>query len=377
MHINFTDKICEKISLWDRLKILSASKPVILYGMGSGADKILNLCAVKNIKINGVFASDNFARGNNFRGFKVGKLSEIEEEYKDFCILTAFATRDEEVINRIYKLDEKYELYAPNFPVFGDVYPDHDFFAGNIGELEKAYSLLSDDMSRIVYANAVNFMISGKIKYLKNICSEKSDALDLLDLREDLYYIDAGAYDGDTIFELKNYLDKKNISIKKITAFEPDKKNFSKLEKNMPENNLSGTCELFNLGVWSEEKTLYFDSKSGRNSSLNPTDPKKQTEIRVNTLDNMINSGESNNGEILIKYDVEGSEYEALNGAKSIIQKYSPKLIVSLYHKNEDIFKLLLLIHSINPNYNFYIRKHRYIPCWDVNLYAVPRSLCK
>jgi len=368
----FADKITEKIFLWDYLKTINNSKPIVLYGMGNGADKILDLCGKKDIKISGIFASDEFVRGHFFRGFKVKKLSEIEEEYKDFCILTAFATREDEIIGRIYKLNEKYELYSPNFSVFGDEYPDYDFFAGNIKDIEKAYLLLSDDISREVYINAINFMISGKLKYLKNTDTSKYDALDLLNLCEELHYIDVGAYNGDTILELTNYLDGKNININKIAAFEPDRKNFEKLQKNLLENNLLNKCELYNIGAWNEEKTLYFDAKSGRNSNFEFNGIRRGAHCAsVNSLNNILKFVDLNN-KTLIKYDVEGAEYEALLGSTEIIKKYSPKLIVSLYHRNEDIFKLLLLVNNINPNYNFYIRKHKYIPCWDLNLYAAP-----
>ena len=368
----FINNITEKTSIWDYLKKINGVKPVILYGMGNGADKVFDLCEKKGIKIDGVFASDDFARGNNFRGCKVKKLTEVESEFNDFCILTAFATREDDVIERIYMLDEKYELYSPNFPVFGEEYPDYDFFIANIKDLKEAYSLLSDDFSREIYSNVINFMISGKLKYLKNICAEKSSAFDLLNLQSPLHYMDAGAYNGDTVLELKDYLDNKNIEIKKISAFEPDNKNFVKLEKNLCEKNILNKCELHNIGVWSEEKTLWFDLKSGRNSSVGNALTGKLKEIPVNSLDNLLKSCELT-GEILIKYDVEGSEYEALCGSKEIIKKHSPKLIVSLYHRNEDIFKLILYINSINPDYNFFVRKHKYIPCWDLTLYAIPK----
>jgi len=144
------------------------------------------------------------------------------------------------------------------------------------------------------------------------------------------------------------------------------------LEKNLREKNFLNFCELYNLGAWSEEKILYFDSKSGRNANFsdNAVNSKKSAEVCVNSLDNILRI--ESDSEIMIKYDVEGAEYEALTGTKNIIQKYSPNIIVSLYHRSEDIFKLPVLIHSINPNYNFYIRKHKYIPCWDLNLYASP-----
>ena len=74
----------------------------------------------------------------------------------------------------------------------------------------------------------------------------------------------------------------------------------------------------------------------------------------------------------VIKMDVEGCEREALWGASQTIAHFSPKLMVSLYHRNEDIFALPLLIRRLNPNYDLYIRHQLYIPAWETNLYAVP-----
>ena len=71
--------------LWETLSY--AQKPIFLYGMGDGADKILNVCESKNIKISGVFASDDFVRGQSFRGFTVKKYSDIKAEYNDIIIL--------------------------------------------------------------------------------------------------------------------------------------------------------------------------------------------------------------------------------------------------------------------------------------------------
>ena len=72
-----------------------------------------------------------------------------------------------------------------------------------------------------------------------------------------------------------------------------------------------------------------------------------------------------------IKYDVEGSEREALLGSAKTINKYAPKLLVSLYHRSEDMFVLPELVKEINPNYSLYLRRFPYIPAWDLNLYAI------
>ncbi|MEG0615614.1 MAG: FkbM family methyltransferase, partial [Oscillospiraceae bacterium] len=64
--------------------------------------------------------------------------------------------------------------------------------------------------------------------------------------------------------------------------------------------------------------------------------------------------------------------HRAILGAKNTIKNYAPKLAMSVYHRNEDLFDLPLLVKSINPNYKFYLRHQLYIPAWETNLYAVP-----
>ena len=42
--------------MWNYLKL--KNKPIVLYGMGNGADKILAVCDAKGIEIQDFFASD-------------------------------------------------------------------------------------------------------------------------------------------------------------------------------------------------------------------------------------------------------------------------------------------------------------------------------
>ena len=72
-------------SVWDLLK--NTDKPIILYGMGDGADKVLREFDKLNIKPSGVMASDDFARYQQFHGFTVEKLSDIESCFDDFIML--------------------------------------------------------------------------------------------------------------------------------------------------------------------------------------------------------------------------------------------------------------------------------------------------
>jgi hypothetical protein len=68
--------------------------------------------------------------------------------------------------------------------------------------------------------------------------------------------------------------------------------------------------------------------------------------------------------------DIEGSELEALRGAKKTIQHTKPRLAISLYHKPEDILVIPLYIQSLVPEYKYYIR-HNEIGMGGLVLYAL------
>ena len=75
-----------------------------------------------------------------------------------------------------------------------------------------------------------------------------------------------------------------------------------------------------------------------------------------------------------IKYDVEGSEKEALEGSAETIRRSRPELLVSLYHRSSDLFSLVLFVHKLMPDARLYLRRFPYYPAWDLNLYAVHES---
>ena len=68
--------------------------------------------------------------------------------------------------------------------------------------------------------------------------------------------------------------------------------------------------------------------------------------------------------------DIEGSEYEALEGAKNLICNCKPDLSICVYHKRDDLFTIPKLIHSFYDKYKFYLRAYsRYST--EIVLYAI------
>ena len=58
----------------------------------------------------------------------------------------------------------------------------------------------------------------------------------------------------------------------------------------------------------------------------------------------------------MIKADIEGFEQKALQGAKNHILRDHPKLLFSVYHNNEDLWKIPRMIHALSEAYTFYLR---------------------
>lgn len=59
-----------------------------------------------------------------------------------------------------------------------------------------------------------------------------------------------------------------------------------------------------------------------------------------------------------IKMDIEGAEQNALEGAKQIIQKQTPKLAICIYHSLEDLWEVPLQIKRMVPEYKIGVRHH-------------------
>ena len=371
------------ICVWEALQ--NAKKPIMLYGMGDGAQKILAACARYGIKISEVFASDGFVRSQEFCGYIVRPFSYIEQNYNDFIILLGFGSSRQDVLSRFYELNARYELYAPDVPLAQESENELftlDYAREHIDELQEAYLLFCDDKSREVFESVVKFKISGKIDLLKHCESPREEIQNIIRPRGDDFYIDLGAYNGDTVIEFLS----RAKNAKKIVAVEPDRKNFKKLCRNL--NALQPLPDVFavNAPVWSDEQTLYMSEDSSRGSAVGKASNKMSERcVTAVSVDGIMrgrtpqdcalfgNPNITNTAVTFIKADVEGAEERALIGACETICAFSPQLEIAAYHRNSDLFVLPRLIHKLNPEYKLYLRHHPYVPAWETNIYAMHR----
>ena len=71
-----------------------------------------------------------------------------------------------------------------------------------------------------------------------------------------------------------------------------------------------------------------------------------------------------------IKMDVEGAEAATLAGAEKTIKRCKPKLLMAAYHHDADLWRLPLMVWNLRPDYQVFLRRHPYVPCWEINIFA-------
>jgi FkbM family methyltransferase len=253
--------------------------------------------------------------------------------------------------------------------VCGDTLFTAELYRENLDKIDAVRDMLADEESKRVFDAVINYKISGNVKYLRHShCDFGEVYRNILKAESFEKIADLGAYNGDTIREIKPFCPK----LSSVVAFEPDRRSFRKLSDYSQAED-SFKVIPYKLAAWSERREMSFADDGNRNSTLvsdaNMAVGKAQkvVEIEANSLDNVLVGQRVD----YIKYDVEGAEREAILGSRESIRKHDPALCVSLYHRSEDIWELPLMIREICPDHKLYIRRREYVPAWDTVLLAV------
>lgn len=351
----------------DVWKILGREhRPIVVYGMGNGADKLLLQFEKYGIPYADFMASDGFVRGHTFHGVRVKSLSEIRALYPEFVIVLSFASNREEVLSLFSSLDESFDMYIPDMPVAGQQYFTSEFYNENYQKIKAAYDALEDDFSRKLFSSILHFKLTGKLQYLLSYTSKKEEIYSLLPKDSIRTILDGGAYNGDTAKEF--LLEFGNIE--RILAIEPDPKTFKRLCRTASDALVArGKIIPIHAALSAYVGEGVVHASGNRNSSLvGASYEHREQIIPTLTIDKICGEDRVD----FIKLDVEGEEQNALVGAEETINKQQPSLLISVYHRSEDIFSLILHMKQGFPAYRLYLRRIACVPAWEIDLLAVP-----
>lgn len=174
--------------------------------------------------------------------------------------------------------------------------------------------------------------------------------------RDDEVFVDCGAYDGQTLQEFNKWCSE---SYEAIHALEP----LPDMQDNLRRNTLEmHDVAIHSVAAWERDEMLSF-SLDGAGSCVSSLDS-AAIDVQGASLDNLISGRVS-----FIKMDIEGSELAAINGAQHLIQKWKPRLAISIYHKKKDLFSIPMRILELVPEYRFRIR-HYSAGLYETILYA-------
>jgi FkbM family methyltransferase len=156
--------------------------------------------------------------------------------------------------------------------------------------------------------------------------------------------IDAGAANGDTpaIFS-------REYDFGTIYAFEPEKNNYDQMLQNIKRFHLTNVVPVPE-GVGDKKIKMRITSEGGQSHIT--TDGNQQ--ITITTIDEFVEKNKVTVG--LLKMDIEGFEYYALQGAQKTIKKFHPLLLISIYHSGKDFFEIKPQVEKLGK-YKFIIRK--------------------
>ena len=180
---------------------------------------------------------------------------------------------------------------------------------------------------------------------------------DYFEARENEVFVDCGCFDGATCYNFAGWCGSKGFD--HIYSFEADPKNYARAKEILAP---LGKCDLYPYGTADVNKKVYFAADAFETSCIiSKEEAEKRNfegveEIEVRALDDLLAGKKIT----YIKMDIEGAEYEALQGARKLIMENRPRMAISVYHKFEDFVVLADLVLKMHPDYRIAFRHYGY-----------------
>ncbi len=226
-----------------------------------------------------------------------------------------------------------------------------------------ASEIWADDASRAEYLAQVRLRALGDPYGLSQPDKEESYFLDgVFDAEPGDVFLDCGAFDGDTI---RSLIERK-AAFARIEAVEADSHSFARLAEYVAtlKPKLHNKIRLHQCAVGSHHGTVRFEDTGKVDSKVSDLGA---IVVDMVPIDVMFASKSVS----MIKMDIEGGEFDALLGATHVIQRDRPILAICVYHSQEDLWRLPLLMRALCPDYRMHLKSYRGDGIQTV-AYAVP-----
>lgn len=329
-----------------------AHQQIVLYGIGAQFKESYKLFNKYNLLL---CDSDEMKTGKIIDGNVIISPKELREKMIDDSVVVITSIRNQYEIAKF--LCEQMQI--PKEQVFMYTSKWYEEYVYNVDLIEKNWhrtlacaEKLADAESKKYYIDSGMARLTRNPMYLEPNPNSKvlGEYTEKVVFQKGDQIVDCGAYTGDTA-EL--YVDKLKGECY-VYAIEPYLKNYEKMVQRISQKHLENKIEPLCCAVADEEtktKIHYDESADGMEIGLLNQSGSVQQDIYVKTIDSLFVDKKVT----FIKMDIEGEEKAALVGGGHVIKKNNPKLMISGYHKIEDLWEIPETIWKINENYKIYV----------------------
>ncbi len=358
--------------------VSSEADSIVLFGAGGLGRKVLGGLVRTGFKV--VAFADNNSRlwGKTVEGIPVYSPLEAAQKFGNSCkfIVTIWRGRATETMKE--RCRTLTELGCRGVIHFGALFwkcpeiflPHYSLdlphkVLENAECVRRAFGLWGDEASRKEFVAQIRWRLHLDFDGLPGpVAHEIYFPDDLVKLSPEEQFVDCGAFDGDT---LESFLRVSQGRFGRFFAFEADPGNFKKLQENVARlpADRNSKIKVFPLAVGKGSGKVRFDPTGTEASAVG----QGSLEIDGDCLDATLKGSTPT----WIKMDIEGSEPDAIDGAKDIIAKNCPVLAICVYHLQDHVWSIPLQISRLSDQYSFFLRPHLF-ESWDLVCYAVPRE---
>lgn len=343
------------------------NQKVIIYGLSKSALDVYVKLVALGADIVGF--TDYFAStGGLFCDLPVYDVEEVKNMNNIYVYVS---TSNTEYLREILDiLEETKNQVLCKGTVYGaglyDVFKLQKMIQGDEDKINEVASLFADKKSIKIFNNLIKYRMSNQTELLKEIYEKSHKQYfpieEIFTPTNDEIFIDAGGYNGQTSVEFAEWVDNK---YEKIYIMEPDY-TMQRVTKEYIKLKRLNAVTVIGKGAYSHSATLRFNNSIESGSSC--INERGNAKIETIGIDEMLNGERAS----YIKMDIEGAEMEALKGAHNTINRFRPKLAISVYHKEDDLWNIPDYLHKKYPWYKFYLRHYTPITTETI-LYATEK----
>lgn len=330
-------------------------RDVIIWGISVSALEAYRLLKKDGIRVMG-FTDSYTTGGTKFADLPVYSVEELKHMEKLVLFISTHVNKyKREILQKINAELRNAEIYT-----YGTVYGAGKYDIEHLKQLEEnardkinfVRDNLKDEFSIETYDKLLEYRISNDTTLLEEVFEKKHKQYfpesEILKHDKGEIFIDAGALNGATSFEFVKWA---NGEYEKIYALEPDPMMYE-ITKEFLRLKEVQNVEVLKKGAFSSSGEMSFVELNDTGSS-HICDEGTIT-IDTVSIDEMLDGQDAT----FIKMDIEGAEMEALIGAVKTIERCRPKLAISIYHKEDDIWEIPYYIKKKYPWYQLYIRHY-------------------